>query len=411
MFTFEHNQSYVLEASQRDISRPAYRTFSQNGVNYLFNQATSNTEPANIQSFSAYPRGGNPSQAQFYSFNPYYSQNGNCGNPIFTSAILDPTGTGVLAPAQGVSCRFNYAATVMNIPSNEQNAVTVNGTWRLNDTTTAYANYNFSLNTVNSAFAPPAQPFGINPTTRVPTLYNNYVTPFLNANNLTIVQPDSASAPWATVGYRGVSLGRRTDDYETTWNHAAAGVDGKAWGWDYTARLTFAQTQLTDTHAGGYADSDCLNATIAAGRYDPITGTGAGSLGPCSLHDRVQDIKSRVTDLHMTAQHDLWDLGWGGGMSILALGADYAWNSYDNNYGPYGSSTAVIRRRTATRRRQWVAAAASFRSARIATTGRSTPRCCCRCSRTWNSMVRCATTTTTRSTAATCSATRPMRTA
>ena len=342
MFTFEHNQSYVLEASQRDISRPgAYRTFSQNGVNYLVkrgHQQHRACEYPVVQRLSE----GNPSQAQFYSFNPYYSQNGNCGNPIFTSAILDPTGTGVLAPAQGVSCRFNYAATVMNIPSNEQNAVTVNGTWRLNDTTTAYANYNFSLNTVNSAFAPPAQPFGINPTTRVPTLYNNYVTPFLNANNLTIVQPDSASAPWATVGYRGVSLGRRTDDYETTWNHAAAGVDGKAWGWDYTARRDVRADPAHRHARGGLRRLRLLERHDCRRQVRSDHGTGAGSLGLCILHDRVQDIKLRVTDLHMTAQHDLWDLGWGGGCRSSPWGPTTRGTRTTTTTAHMDSSTAVI---------------------------------------------------------------------
>jgi iron complex outermembrane receptor protein len=334
MFSYEHNQQDALEALQRDVSkRGAVFPFSQNGVNYIFNQATSNTEPSNIQSFKAYPTGGNPANAKSYTFNPYYRLNGNCGNPALTSVLLDPTGTGSLH-AIGESCRFNYAATVQDIPANVQDAVVVNGTWRINDTTTGWANYNFSDNTLTSQYAPPAQPFGINPTTRVPTLYNNYVVPFLTANNLTIVQPANPSAPWATVGYRGVSLGGRTDAYNTQWNHVAAGVDTKAWGWDLGGRFLFAQSELKDNYIGGYADSSCVNGAIAAGKYDPVLATGGASVQPCVLNTLFADTKSRLTNLHLSAQHDLWDMP--GGMSIFAAGFDYFWSAYQINYGPYG---------------------------------------------------------------------------
>jgi iron complex outermembrane receptor protein len=247
--------------------------------------------------------------------------------------LLDPTGTGALG-ATGESCRFNYAAFVQDLPAVDRNSLVANATWRINDDMTAYATYAWSNNNLYAQYAPPAQPFGINPTTRNPTLYNRYVVPFLAANNLTIVPPSNPSAPWATVGYRGVSLGGRADNYDTSWNHFAAGLDGRWSGWDYGLRFNTAETKFTDTFAGGYTDSAGLNAAIAAGLYDPVAGTGANSVTPFILKQLYQKINSNLSDLHLTAQHDMWQMA--GGKSIIAFGADYIWAKYKQNYGPYG---------------------------------------------------------------------------
>ena len=331
--TFSHDSQDEIRASQRSVSqRGAFFPFTQNGVNYIFNAATSNTEPANIQSFNAYPTGGNPASAKPYTFNPYYETNKNCGG-LARSVLLDPTGTGALG-ATGESCRFNYAAFVQDLPAVDRNSLVANATWRINDDMTAYATYAWSNNNLYAQYAPPAQPFGINPTTRNPTLYNRYVVTFLAANNLTIVPPSNPSAPWATVGYRGVSLGGRADNYDTSWNHFAAGLDGRWSGWDYGLRFNTAETKFTDTFAGGYTDSAGLNAAIAAGLYDPVAGTGANSVTPFILKQLYQKINSNLSDLHLTAQHDMWQMA--GGKSIIAFGADYIWAKYKQNYGPYG---------------------------------------------------------------------------
>ena len=79
-------------------------------MNYILNQRTSNTEPANL-TFQAKPAGG-PVPPPAYTLNPYYDKNGNCGTP-FAGVLLDPATLGAI----GQSCRFNYASTVEDIPS------------------------------------------------------------------------------------------------------------------------------------------------------------------------------------------------------------------------------------------------------------------------------------------------------
>jgi len=107
--------------------------------------------------------------------------------------LLDPTGTGVLG-AKGESCRFNFAATVQDIPASDRLNFVGKGYLKLSDNATAWGTVGLNHFTTNAQFAPPAQPFGINATNRVPTLYNNYVVPFLNANSVSAYDLTAALA-------------------------------------------------------------------------------------------------------------------------------------------------------------------------------------------------------------------------
>jgi iron complex outermembrane receptor protein len=331
LLTYSHDNQDKLQASDRPFSaRGAYFPFTFNGTRYLFNQSTSNTEPANI-TFNAAPRGdavdanGVPVNLKQYSINPYYRLNGNCGTPL-ASVILDPTGTGALS-AVGESCRFNYAATVQDIPSYKRDSGLAKGTLKLNDDTTLWGTLALSSFTMRAQFAPGAQPMGLNDTTRLPVLYNRYVAPFLNANNLDIYAPGSSLA---TLGYRLVANGGRTDDYKTDTTHVVAGIDGSVKGWDYRASFTWSRSTLTDTAAGGYTDFDQFANTLASGAYDPVMGTGASAVAPYVLGTQFSKSISDLRSLQLNAQHDMFKLP--GGTSILALGAEYSTFHYRTSY-------------------------------------------------------------------------------
>ncbi len=309
--SYRYQRQDQLNATDREFSKNgAYFPFSHNGVNYIYNGETSNTEPANV-TFQAKPIGGGATQS--YSLNPFYNKNGNCGTP-FASVLTDPTTLGAI----GQSCRFNYAATVQDLPQFESNAFLGKAYLKLGKDATAWAMYGYSDYSTQPRFAAPAQPFGINPTTRLPILYNAYVQPFLNANGL--VNASSSNA--ATIGYRAVSQGGRQDDYETKWSQWAVGVDGSAWGWDYSAKYTMGTSKFSDTLIGGYTDSDCFQTAINAGLYDPVLSTGTAAIKPCILHQFFSGTKSTINTGTATAQHDFFQLS--GGPTILSLGVQ--WN-------------------------------------------------------------------------------------
>lgn len=308
LFGFSYDKQERLRASQRKFSAVgAFFPFSFNGTNYIFNQATANTEPANI-TFNARPNAGGTATA--YSINPYYRRNGNCGTP-FANIIADPVALGAI----GESCRFNYAATVENIPASERSSGLLKGAFKITEDTTAWATVALSSFTITPQFAPAAQPFPLDAATRFPTLYNRYIVPYLTANNLTFTGA-------ARLGYRAVQSGGRTDDFKTDTTMFSTGIDGTAMGWDYKASATFSRAKFTDTAAGGYLDFDKLNAAIANGTYDPVLGTGVAALSSAVLSSQLTKSISDLNSLHFGAQHDVFQMA--GGTSVVALGVDYS---------------------------------------------------------------------------------------
>ena len=324
LFTYSHDNQDKLDATQRPFSaQGAYFPFSNGGVDYIYNGRTSNTEPANI-TFKAVPVGSPAgTKPTAYSINPYYAKNGNCGTP-FAGALTDPAALG----ATGVSCRFNYAATVEDLPSSKRDSGLIRGSIKLNTETTLWGLLALSDYSMVARYAPGAQPLPLGTkASQLPVLYNTYVVPFLTANGLVNAAKGS---PTARAGYRAVGNGGRTDDYDTMSRHFSFGLDGVMWGWDYKASVTLSNSKLTDTAAGGYTDFDKFSAAVGSGAYDPILGTGLSSISDAILHNVFSTSTSDLNTLRISAQRNLFEMA--GGPSILSIGADHTYTHYQVGY-------------------------------------------------------------------------------
>jgi iron complex outermembrane receptor protein len=307
VFSYSHDVQDALAASQRAASRRgSFIPFSSGGTNYIYTNRTSNTEPANISIVAT----SNPNRAAT-SYNPFYVLNGNCGNP----------NAGAQITAAGTLCRFNYAATVQDIPSYKRDSGLLKGTFRVNDSSDIWAEIMVSQFDMIAQYAPPAQPMGIGPN-NLPALWNTYVVPYLTAHNMT--------ASRGTLGYRAVSAGGRTDDWGTLARHIAMGYEGKVGGWDFKSTLVVSHGKLSDIAAGGYLDFDVFNAAVASGAYDPVLGTGSSSIKSAILHSPFSYTNSDVKTLSVNAQHKLFDLD--GGASILSVGSEYGYTKYKVDY-------------------------------------------------------------------------------
>ncbi len=315
LFTFSHDIQNKLQASDRAVSRQgAFFPFSANGSNYIYNNRTSNTEPANITA------GG-------ISSNPFYTANGNCGN----GPLAAP-----LTTASGTTCRFNYAATVEDIPQSTRDSGLLKGTFRVGDNTTIWAEAMVSQFDLVSQYAPPAQPFGIGPDT-LSILWQNYVVNNPAYAGLSICPTGTpvancpaSSIHTATVGYRAVTAGGRTDDWGTLQRHIALGIDSSIGDWDLKGRIVQSHGKATDTAAGGYLDYAQFASAIASGAYDPVMATGASSVQAAILHSQFSASYSDLTDFSLNAQHKLFDMQ--GGASVLSLGAEYALTKYKTDF-------------------------------------------------------------------------------
>jgi iron complex outermembrane receptor protein len=297
LVSYSHNVQDKLEASQRAVSQNgAFFPFTSGGTKYIFFNPTSNTEPANVTIGSL-----------GVTYNPFYKANGNCG-----PALAFP-----LTTSEGINCRFNYAATVEDIPESIRDSGMVKGTFQVSDNNRVWAEVLASQFDLTSQYAASAQPEGISPT-RLPTLWNAYVVPYLTANGVT--------AKSATLNYRSVSAGGRTDDYGTLSRQIAVGWNGDFNGWKFNATGNLSHGRLTDTAAGGYLDSSEFATAIASGAYDPVLATGSGALQATVLHALFRTDTSDLKSFLVGGQHDLFKLP--GGPSILSMGAEYDVTTY-----------------------------------------------------------------------------------
>jgi len=328
LFTYSHDVQDKLQASQRAVSRQgAFFPFSNGGTNYIMFNPTSNTEPANVTIGSIGK-----------TFNPFYQANGNCGTPFAFP----------LTTSSGLNCRFNYAATVQDIPSSLRDSGMLKGTFKVSDNNTIWGEVLVSKYDMIAQYAPPAQPLGVNGTTRLPALWNAYVVPYLQANGYTYPGDGSGcvatlsvpavpgqvkcKASSATLNYRAVSAGGRTDDWGTAQRQIVLGWDGKFNGWTLNATAAISHGKGTDTAAGGYLDYSQLASAIASGAYDPVLGTGAGSLSGAVLNSVFETINSDLKSLTVGAQHEVFNMN--GGPSILSVGAEYDSVRYSTSYSP-----------------------------------------------------------------------------
>lgn len=311
--SYSHDHQQKLMASDRDVSKNGgYFPFSAEGKDYWFNQRTGNTVPANL-TFSAVPAGSPAgTTATNISINPYYTLNGNCGTPLAGVLVSSATST---------TCRFNYAATVQAIPETKRDSGMVKGIVKINNDTNIWGQLVYTDALVNAQFAPSAQPLGVNATTRLPTIWNTYVVPYLTAHNL------ESSNGRATLGFRTVPLGGRADDFRTKATHLAFGIDGAIGGWNYDANLTLSTSKGSDTAAGGYTDTVKFNQLVASGGLDPILNTGFDTLTPALVTGQLfTKNKSELHTLHLGAQHDLFEMA--GGTSIASMGMDLSYQRY-----------------------------------------------------------------------------------
>ena len=321
LLSYSHDNQDKLQATQRSFSAPgAYFPFSANGKNYIYDARTSNVEPANL-TFATVPKGADPSDpataVTAVTLNPYYAANGNCGTPL-AGVQIDPPGS------IGSSCRFNYAATVQDIPSSKRDSGMAKAMLKLNEDTTIWGVLNLSKYSMVAQYAPSAQPLGVTPTNNS-VLYTKYIQPYLTANPGVDIVAGSGK-----LGYRSVSLGGRTDEYTTQSTHLSFGVDGTLAGWDYNASLTLSRAKYTDRAAGGYSDADKVVAAIADGTYDPVMGTGADKVASALLSSEFSHSISTLNTFHAGASHELFQMA--GGPSVLALGADMARTRYKTVY-------------------------------------------------------------------------------
>ncbi|PRC93189.1 TonB-dependent receptor domain-containing protein [Solimicrobium silvestre] len=326
LLSYSHDDQKQLEATQRSFSaKGGLIPFTANGKNYVFNQTSINSPIANLSIVSAAPSDINGTNATSATLNPYALANaGSCGS--------NPN-----SYAHGSTCRFNYAATVQDIPSSVRDSGLAKATFKIDENTTAWATMMVSRYAMTAQYAASAQPFAINSTnlagvnsTAYQNLFTTYVQPYLTQTGTVITGKNGGGV---TAYYRTVAMGGRTDDYQTDAHHFSAGISTAVAGWDLNGVVTLSNSVLKDTAAGGYGNFNEFNALVASGAYDPVMNTGGASLQAAEITGQLLNkTTSNDNTIKVGAQHDLFELP--GGSSIISLGADFQHTSLQESYNP-----------------------------------------------------------------------------
>ena len=301
----------VLRANQRDFSKSGVLPFKYKGQNLSTYNTSSNSVPGTVilQTNIGELMG-------FYT--PSLLETGKCGS----ANSFERNGV----------CRFDFAATVDNVPESERLSLFASGRLKINENHTLFGELVFSDFKNTPTFAAPAQP-GI-PLTQA--LYDKHVKPFLTDLGLTAADfagVGDASGLGPSMNLRLADAGGRQDEYRTKTIHAVIGGEGSFGSIDYQAYFTHSENKFTDTLLSGYTSKNKLFALIDSGAFDPLSsesGTAKNVLAPAVLTGKLFDESKSSLDV-LSARGSMPVAKLGGGDLAVGVGVEFSKQRYVDN--------------------------------------------------------------------------------
>jgi iron complex outermembrane recepter protein len=315
LLAYSHDEQKPLNANQRDFAKTGARKFMHNGKPYATWQTSINSTPANVEVIT--PVGGPDGQDEV--LNHDLTTTGGCSSPNTF--------------ARGNACRFDYASTVQLLPELKRDSVFSSANFKLNESTTVFAEMVLSKFSNQARYAPAAQPLTIFSTVDgVRTTNNNYI----GAYNSTIVPllgtvgVNPADVTDAYLNYRGVDAGGREDKYSTDAAHVVLGMQSKLAGWDFSAAYTHSQNKQKDTAVRGYMSGDKFEELVRSGAYNPfrLQSGAAAILAPAVLQQVLQTTRSKIDVINAGASREAFAMG--GGSAMLGVGVDFTRQDYQD---------------------------------------------------------------------------------
>jgi len=226
-------------------------------------------------------------------------------------------------------CRWDIKDYLSIQPKSENINVLAKGTYQINDTTQAYAEFSYFQSKVSTQFTP--QAFRT-------TWYNTSAQSVISSANiyLPVGHPDnpfSASNQFARLYYAGADIGGRNADYEDDTQRYLLGIKGTNFGWDWDAGALYIKNDGMIRQRGYINYQNLLNALNGLGGFGYYRVGANASLNNPGIYDYISpalnfDTKSENTQFDLKASRDLMKLE--GGQLALALGAEYRREELNN---------------------------------------------------------------------------------
>jgi len=295
---FDHQQA--LEASARSFSKTGILKFNDAYGSETVSLLSGYAPAANV--YADTTSSGATSADGYLYYNPSLASNGSC--------------TAANTVKVGNVCKYDYAATVQDIPASRRASFMVTGRFQLNDKVQLWAETVFGTNRTDARYAAPAQAFSLSDS-QIAT----YVTP----------QLADGTTSSDEVGYvRLVGTGGRKDGYETKTQHFVVGADVITGNWESTFSFTHSQNHWYDIAEGGYASANAIDALVESGSYDPFSGDAQTDvLASAVLHQTLDQTRSTLDIAHAQTTGSIWHLP--AGDVQLATGFDLQRQKYTDH--------------------------------------------------------------------------------
>lgn len=311
--SYRRDEQDQIRSTERDFANTAYRRFSYNGTNYVYDNTSTAAVPANVTVAFNNPAG--TTALPSIGFSPYLLANGNC--PTLNVVSINNNGT------TARNCTFDYIQTVEMVPENKRDSFFVKGTKKLGDNWQAFTDIAYSRFDLTARIAPNTAPITI---ANGSPQFNQYVAPYLTAQQLSRVSSVSGN-------YRAYDWGTRDSQTITESKHAVLGIKGDMAGWSVDSALTWSENAIDERYVGGYMKNAEFRSMLANRQFDPFAPIGTQTpetqqlIANSIFHGSIREASTTLKAFDVRGSRELFAIG--GGQAQLAVGADYREYSYD----------------------------------------------------------------------------------
>jgi iron complex outermembrane receptor protein len=307
--TIDYNKIDNIAANQRDYSKTSYVPGAPGGV---FDKTSGNSIPANV----SIPGVG--------TFNP--------GNPQCIAPYSFPTQG---SPNQ---CRFDYASVIDIQPPSESWQIYGSGRWAFAQNQEAFVEASYAKTETTARVSPTpisAATSLVGQPLLLPATSPYY--PHAFAQRFGIDGQD------LNLSWRSLELGPRTDFITTEQTRVVGGLQGLAWGWDYSLSVNWSNSKATDEMKDGWVKESAIFPLMATGQINPFglnTPEAIALANQTKALGKMLDNTGTMTDVNLTGSRNIWELP--AGPMALALGAQYRRESWEQNADPLFVSGDII---------------------------------------------------------------------
>jgi iron complex outermembrane receptor protein len=303
--TVDYNKIDNIAASQREFSKTAY-------IPGVIDKTSGNSIPGNVLVPGVGTR--------------------NPNNPACLPPFSFPT-TGNSA----LQCRFDYASIIDIIPPSESLNAYGSARWQINPNMQLFFEAQYGKTESTARVSPPpvssATILSGDPVLTIPG------TPFYPTAFATTY---GVNGQPLEVFWRGLELGPRTDKNTIEEQRYVLGLEGNAWGWDYTVYGNWTQSKSKTEWQAGWSYGSILLPILNSGQINLFgfnTPEAVNLMKQALILGEVLNAKGTTTEVTATASNEIFKLPAGG--VALAAGTTFRREEYLYNSSPATTNADV----------------------------------------------------------------------